>query len=466
MDGFVVEPAVLRFRLLLPALVICGLTAPLTAQDAQYWTVQYGNEARLLSGAVIGSVFDLSAVFYNPGRLALVTDPRLVLAGNVFRYTSITVEDAFGNGTDLNTTKIGGVPSLFAGELRFKFLGSHRLAYSFLTRQDFDFEVSERLDLRGPEVGNPQFDLFTAGFVFNQSMDEYWAGLTWAHTLGTKLGIGVTTFVAVRDQKSREQTLAQAVDTTGNAGIALQQQGYNLENWRLLLKLGLGGNFGNWELGLSVTTPSVGLLGSGAAAYDRTLITQDFDGPGTSISEVTTSTQPDLPSTYKSPLSIGIGAAYRKGAARIHASAEWYDAVPAYDILDPAPVVLPDTSLASFGLTQELNSVTNIAVGAEYKFGPKLTGYVGFRTDRSAMDQALSDNTSLALWDIYHVSAGGTFSVGASDFTIGGILATGSDVTSTGINFIPGRSGPVDLPDELGVKFTRFTFVLGFSIGF
>ncbi len=454
-----------RIRLLLPALVLCGLTAPLAAQDAQYWTNQYGNEARLLGGAVIGSVFDLSAVFYNPGRLALVTDPRLVLAGNVFRASRIKIEDAFGNGKDLTNTKIGGVPSLFAGELRFKFLGSSRLAYSFLTRQDFDFEVSERLDLRGAQVPDPGVDLFAAGFLFNQNMDEYWAGLTWAHTLGKKMGLGVTTFLAVRDQKSRRQTLAQAVDTAGNAGIALQQEGYQYQHWRLLWKIGLGGDFGNWDLGLSVTTPSVAIMGSGRAAYDQTLINQDINGSGTS-SDVTTSTQTDLPVSYKSPLSVGVGAAYRKGSARIHVSAEWYDAVPAYDVLAPDPVILPDSTMAVFGLVQELNSVTNFSVGAEYQFGPKLTGYVGFRTDQSAIDAASSDNTSLALWDIYHVSGGGTFSVGASDFTVGGIVAWGSDVTRTGIDFLPGGGGPVDIPDQLQAKFFRFTFILGFSIGF
>ena len=443
-----------------------GLPRVIAAQDAQYWTNQYGNEARLLGGSVIGSVFDLSSVFYNPGRLALVTDPRLVLAGNVFRFTQITVEDAFGTGVNLTNTRIGGVPSLFAGELRFKFLGSNRLAYSFLTRQDFDFEVSERVDLRGAEVPDPNLDLFTAGFLFNQNMDEYWAGLTWAHTLGQKMGLGVTTFLAVRDQRSRVQTLAQAVNTSGAAGIALQQEGYNYQHWRLLWKIGLGGNFGNWDLGLSVTTPSVGIAGSGKAAYDQTLITQDLDGDGNSFSDVTSSTQQDLPVTYKSPLSVGVGAAYQKGSARIHASAEWFDAVPAYDVLAPDPVLLPDTTMAAFGLTQELGSVSNIAVGAEYQFGPKLTGYLGFRTDQSALEDTSSSNTSLSRWDIYHVSGGGTFALGPSDFTIGGIVAWGSDVTQTGIDFIPGDDDPVELPDQLPLKFFRFTFILGFSIGF
>ncbi len=442
-----------------------GLPRVIAAQDAQYWTNQYGNEARLLGGSVIGSVFDLSSVFYNPGRLALVTDPRLVLAGNVFRFSQITVEDAFGNDQNLTTTKIGGVPSLFAGELRFKFLGSHRLAYSFLTRQDFDFEVSERVEFRGAQAPD-SLDLFAAGLIFNQNMDEYWAGLTWAHTLGKKMGLGVTTFLAVRDQKTRFQTLAQAVNPAGNAGIALQQEGYNYQHWRLLWKIGLGGNFGNWDLGLSVTTPSVGIMGSGKAAFDQTLITQDLDGDGVSFSDITTSTQKNLPVTYKSPLSVGLGASYRKGPASIHTSAEWYDAVPAYDVLAPDPVILPDTTMAAFGLTQELTSVANVAVGAEYQFKPELTGYVGFRTDQSALDRTSADNTSLSLWDIYHISGGGTFTMGSSDFTIGGIMAWGSDVTRRGIDFIPGNDEPVDLPDELAVKFFRFTFILGFSIGF
>ncbi len=42
----------------------------------------------------------------------------------------------------------------------------------------------------------------------------------------------------------------------------------------------------------------------------------------------------------------------------------------------------------------------------------------------------------------------------------------GSDVTRTGIDFVPGDGDPVNLPDQLPLKFFRFTFILGFSIGF
>ena len=53
----------------------------------------------------------------------------------------------------------------------------------------------------------------------------------------------MTTFLAVRDQKSRLQTLAQAVDTAGAAGIALQQEGYNYQHWRLFMENRAGRNF-------------------------------------------------------------------------------------------------------------------------------------------------------------------------------------------------------------------------------
>ncbi|HJN91846.1 MAG TPA: long-chain fatty acid transport protein, partial [Dehalococcoidia bacterium] len=54
------------------AVVLCCLAAPDTAaaQDSNYWTIQYGNRARLLGGSAVGSASDLSAVYYNPGRLA------------------------------------------------------------------------------------------------------------------------------------------------------------------------------------------------------------------------------------------------------------------------------------------------------------------------------------------------------------------------------------------------------------
>ena len=61
----------------LAALTVAGLlcsAGEAAAQDSQYWTQQYGPRASLLSGAVIGSVGDISGTFYNPGALGLADE--------------------------------------------------------------------------------------------------------------------------------------------------------------------------------------------------------------------------------------------------------------------------------------------------------------------------------------------------------------------------------------------------------
>ena len=107
------------------------------AQDSQYWTQQYGPRASLLSGAVIGSVGDISGTFYNPGALGLADELAFAISADVYEYESITIEDGAGRGVDLGTTKSGVRPSLLAGTInavavrpgRTRLLGAHPGAF-------------------------------------------------------------------------------------------------------------------------------------------------------------------------------------------------------------------------------------------------------------------------------------------------------------------------------------------------
>ena len=83
-------------RTLRSVLLTCTMVAapwsPALAQDAQYWTYQFGTRATLLGGAVIGSVLDISATYYNPGALALIEDPELVATSRVFEISNISID--------------------------------------------------------------------------------------------------------------------------------------------------------------------------------------------------------------------------------------------------------------------------------------------------------------------------------------------------------------------------------------
>ena len=113
------------------ALVVAGLVltaSPSAAQDSHYWTQQYGPRGSLLSGAVIGSVADISGTYYNPGSLGLAESLPFALSTDVFEYENIRLEDGAGEGVDLGTTRSGVRPSLLAGTITSS-LGGGVLAY-------------------------------------------------------------------------------------------------------------------------------------------------------------------------------------------------------------------------------------------------------------------------------------------------------------------------------------------------
>ena len=117
------------------------------SQDGHYWTQQYGTKSLLLSGSVIGGVDDLGAVFYNPGRLAVIEKPAFLLSASVYEYTSLSISDAFGKSKSASRSDLKGVPSLAAGTFKLRFLPKHFFAYSILTRQSADLSFSYKSEV-------------------------------------------------------------------------------------------------------------------------------------------------------------------------------------------------------------------------------------------------------------------------------------------------------------------------------
>ena len=119
-----------REILMIAVLVTAGLFPEAgKAQDAHYWTLQYGTRSTLLGGSVIGSVEDLGATYYNPARLASTSDLSFLLSAKVYQFDKVTVEDGAGEGVDARSSSFGGAPSLVAGTFKIGFLPGHHFAY-------------------------------------------------------------------------------------------------------------------------------------------------------------------------------------------------------------------------------------------------------------------------------------------------------------------------------------------------
>ena len=439
------------------------------AQDAHYWTQQYGNQARLLGGTVIGGSNDVSTTYYNPGRLALLANTELLLAGNAFDYTTIKIDGALGGGEAFTSTRLGSVPSLFAGQIRGLSRGKSKVAYSVLTRHSSFVRLDERRDI----TDQIQYDSDQAAvsFSLDETMSDYWAGLTWAHALGDHVGIGVSTYLSIRSQRSRSMVVAQIArsEPDDRAGVALQRSDFNYSQWSFLAKVGIGADLGGWQLGLTATTTNLGVYSSGSIGYDETVVGQDLDDDGDMASQVITGYQDELAAEYRMAPSLGAGVSRRWEQTTFHVSAEWFAGVAEYTVLDADPVPSSDGSLVrDVDITDYRNAVFNAGLGLEHRFHDKLGGYASFRTDFSAIDNFAESRLAVGIWDIYHLSGGASFTVLNSEFTLGLTYSFGHGDTPPVTSVIPDADGSdIDEPERtLRIDFRRVTGLLGFAFGF
>lgn len=426
------------------------------AQSNNYWMNQHGNRARLLGGAMIGSAKDLSAVYYNPGALALVEKPEILLAGNVVEFREINGENLIGDEASIGSTRLSAAPSLLAGEISLKQLHINRLAYSLLTRVNNHDSVRSRL--QQDQIGDfPNLSFFANDLDARQSIDETWFGLSYARKIRSNVGVGVTSFVAYRSHDFKLQDTAQGLSESGEGAVALETRDLSFAHFRLLWKIGLASEWHRWKLGFSITTPGIGLFGDGVRRIDQTRVSTIPDQGGNTIAQVTTATQ-EADSAFHSPLSLGFGLARRLGNTYLHFSTEWFAPVSEYKVLDIEPFVSQSTGEVIDAVPYgELDDVLNFAVGVEHQFSDSVHLFGGFNTDFSGTKVGSRANISFTAIDLYHLAGGATFRIGSSYFTLGGNYAFGS----TG--FRDRQPGQI-LPDQLSLSFRRITMLIGVSL--
>jgi hypothetical protein len=424
------------------------------AQDSNYWTLQYGPVAELLGGVVVGSTRDLSATYYNPGALALTTDPSLL--ASVESFEMLHLDGSQPPLVDFRYTTIRPSPSLFAFAFPRSWTGRHTLAISSLTRQDLDIRV-DNWQVAAGQGG--------AEALFDQNLGENWFGLSWAYPAGEQIGVGLTTYVVYRGQRTRREIHGAATTGANQGGAAMLVDDLDYSHYRLLWKAGVSLQREAWDLGLAFTTPSVALFGSGSASYTRSAVGANL-GSGPTVA-VSVRHEPDLKATFQSPWSVALGGAYRRGQNTFHGTTEWFGKVGGYDVLDTSPFGGDPAAAALVKrLHQQADSVFNFGVGYDRKVNESFSYYAAFTTDFTFADKEDSGTNALSTWDIYHLTAGISFFVAQVKLTVGAAYAFGGDTRTVATLVVPEAGSPPVLTDvPLDTRFMRFRMMVGFDFG-
>jgi hypothetical protein len=440
------------------------------AQDSQYWDIQYGPVGQLLGGQVVGSTRDLSATYYNPGGLALGTNPEFLLSVQAVAVRTFSIQPASG-GPFLNTsqTDFDTFPSFVAFTFPRSWFGERtRLAFSLLTRQQLNLRVDQRFAGNEP-ARNGRYGLET---LFDERMEETWGGLTLSRQLSQHFGLGATFYGVYRGQRTRwEQSLQLAYpDATGVSALVVDDFDYS--HWRMLGKAGLAWDGSATRLGLAVTTPSAGLFGSGKASFTRALSGVDINGDGQADSLLLNGLDENLDSSYKSSWAISGGGSWRRRSLQIHASGEWFAPVSTFDVLTgkiPTNVGTPVT------LTQSLQSVFNAGAAVEYWLGGVSAEqgspsggtalYGGFRTDFSASPDVVAGEAATSNQDFYHVTGGTAFNLGGNRFSLGVEYAFASKSRDLGLAGLPQSVPIIGVGHPVDTHVSRWVFMLGYLFG-
>jgi len=437
--------------------VLLAAAAPASSQDTHYWSIQYGPVGQLVGGQLIGGADDLSATYYNPGALALRNESSYLLSTESFQWEVVSTTPTPGLEIfDTSSSHLGAAPSLLAGVLPRWFGANTHLAWSFLTRQDLDVRLGQRLTDPVAAASHSAAESY-----FDQDATEMWAGLTASRTISESVGLGATWYGVYRGQRLRNELSVLAVGTDGSSATAVGVTDFQYSHYRTLAKLGLSWRSRGWQAGLSITTPSLGVLGTGKAAYTLSVAGVDANRDGVVDPPVlATETAEDLDSNYRSSWAVGAGASHTRGDTRLYVSAEWYAAVDRFVVIE-----VPNGPADGGRLTQALTSVLNAGLGFEHVLSDDISVYGAFHTDFSALEVGAQANVAVSDWDLYHWSGGASFRIRDNRFTLGASWAHGSKLRPLESPIPPETVPAPGVGAEVDIRYSKLTFLLGFVFG-
>ncbi len=435
-------------RLLIAAIFVVLSAQSVAAQDSHYWTHQYGSRSALMGGAVVAGCNDTSAGYYNPARLAWITNESLSASASLYQIDVLQVENGAGTGVPLKSTQARIVPLLASGIFLFKGAPLDAFGFNIVTRQFWTVAgTARRSDVFDviPEARSPGPEEYVGQFRFRGSVNEIWAGLSYAHHFDDHFAFGVTHYGALRLQDQNVSVTTRAVGLSNlelfGADNIVDVEYFNV---RMLWKFGFSADFGAFKAGATLTTASMNLFGSGSVGRNVTVIDLDNDGDGTSNSFVADDRQESLGTESRSPWSFGAGAEYLfDNGTRLAAAFEWFLPVGRYNVMVPKDrnfligVPFDLSSRSQLRVDDVRKGAFNFVFAATQKFTDVVAGAWSIRTDFSTRGIPEGDALQLgvASWNLVHIATGVVVHTSKNEFSIGVQMSIGTGKFFQAVNF-------------------------------
>lgn len=429
----------------------------------------FGNRSILLNGNVTGSVDDLGATFYNPARLALVEEPVFAINGKLYQYTSLKLDDFLGDGIDLKKSDFDGLPSMVAGTFKLDFLEGHQFAYSLLSRNRSEIDLSYNTGLIIDDITDeyPGDEDFIGRIGLGSNLKEDWFGLSWAKSITSNLSIGASGFFSVYNYSGGSRLHYVVLSEDEEVGLLNNVINFEQKSYGLFFKVAAAWTLKNVDLGLNIDLPYIEIKEEASFNYEEYLA-----GFGSGLDRFTFNNFTNLNSQRKYPLGISAGAGINIGKSTLHLNLSWNAKASRYKRIDIPELESETNDVPSLALEEELKSVTNFGVGAEVFIVENLNAYASFSSDyspfkanASVFDVVNSEGDDInSNTDYFHYGFGVKVKHKWANFVLGGVYSSGSTTIARPIEF------PLDEPtltsQETDLHINRWRFIVGIEVLF
>lgn len=439
----------------------------LQGQEGNYKSENFGNQSVLLNGNVTGSVADLGLVYYNPARLALIEDPSFTIGGKAYEWSTYYFDNILQTEQSLKSNQFGGIPATIAGTFSLKILPGHKFAYSILSRQRSNIRV--RYDsgvVEDPEL--PQVPDASESFTeldFRDRLRDDWFGITWSYPISETFSVGVSIFGTSYEYNGQGDILINVNREDGSLITYTNRLDFTQKTYGGQFKVGAAWLLNGIEMGANITLPYVPVKKRASFSYQESL-----SGFSANRDFLIALNSGNVPSSRKTATEVSYGVGIPWKRHKIHINLDWHSAVSSYDRIEVPAEILEDLEEPPF--REELRSVLNFGVGANFNVSPSLNIIGSFSSDFSASQQSLnlfdfinqSQEDINLLNNLWHFALGadfrrpwGTIILGGSYASTESRIGTAPEIPADGT-----QAQPRNIATQ--INYQRWRFIVGFEI--
>lgn len=404
------------------SILVCLFLTPLFlyAQESHYEVNQIGSRSSLLAGAVVSSVRDNSAIYYNPAGLSFIDNSSLSVMGDFYYYDYLQIKNALGDDISIYSHSADAIPQIFSGIYKNKEKPWLTINYAVLNRSASQSNsLSSHTDSYNIFDELPGNENFTGVYEYFNRHREDWAGIGYGYKINDKLGLGFSVFSAFRTQEFRvkyDADIYHLNDERAPGNSFANHYFYN--NLRyfsvgVFSKLGIAYTFKKVKFGATLTTPRIPIKFISNSSLNRSI---QIDTLATTTgSEKVQFSQNKIKTQYKSPWIFEAGTSVEIRNTIIHASLSYYSTITKYDILQtPNSGITYDNLYNTKSFTNVHTAhkhLINFALGVEHRLSSNVNVLGGFRTDfnylnTGELDPIFDLHPNLSFYDLYHISGG------------------------------------------------------------